>query len=86
MNGVGTSLEAEGVFRVEAKKVAEHHIADVAAVDFAAILLHKLVADRRRKGHEAVEIIEQLELIADQIGIGKEPPGIGCRSIFAGKL
>jgi hypothetical protein len=70
------------VFRVETEDVAGHHITDVSAVNFTPILLHELVADRRRKRHEAVEIIEQLQLIADEIGICIDLPGVGRRGVF----
>ena len=58
VNVVDAGLETDRVFRVVAEDVAGHHIADIPAVDLAPVLLHELVADRRRKCHEAVEIIE----------------------------
>ena len=82
MNVVGAGLETDRVLRVEAEDVAGHHIADIPAVDLAPVLLHELVADRRRKCHEAVEIIEQLQLIADEISIGVDLPGVGRRGVF----
>ena len=81
VNVVGAGLKADRVFRVKAEEIAWHHVADIAAVDLAPVLLHELVADRRRKGHKAVEIVEQLQLVADQIGVGVELPGFRGRGI-----
>ena len=57
VNVVGTRLEADRVLRVEAEEIARHHVADVAAVDFATVLLHELVTNRRRKGDEASKLL-----------------------------
>ena len=82
MNVVDAGLETDRVLRVEAEDVAGHQIADIPAIDLAPVLLHELVADRRRKCHEAVEIIEQPQLIADEISIGVDLPGVGRRGVF----
>ena len=49
MNVVGAGLEADRVFRIGAEDLAGHHVADVSAIDLAPVLLHELVADRRRE-------------------------------------
>ena len=87
VNVVGARLEADRVLRVVAEDIAGHHIADVSAIDLAPVLLHELVADRRRKCHEAVEIVEQLQLIPDEISIGVDLPGRrSSRRIWSEKL
>jgi hypothetical protein len=85
MNVVSAGLEANSVLRVETKDIVGDQIAHISAIDLAPVLLHELVADRRWKCYKAVEIVEELQLVTDQIGVGRELAGVGRCRIFGGK-